>query len=223
MDRLEELCSSTPHIARIFPSAAPNVPDYHNAGGVPAVMKQLLPLLHSNALTVSGRTIGDNVSDAPDPDGRVIRPRETPWSSGGGIAVLKGNLAPDTGITKPAAIHPTMQTFTGRARCFDSEEEANEAILDGKVQSGEVVVIRYEGPKGGPEQRDVHRDEAALWPWFGAQHGCGNRRPLLRYKQRVLRGTRVFPEAAEGGDPSPWYTMVTLSRSTYPAAACTST
>ncbi len=199
MDRLEELCSSTPHIARIFPSAAPNVPDYHNAGGVPAVMKQLLPLLHSNALTVNGRTIGDNVSDAPDPDGRVIRPRETPWSSGGGIAVLKGNLAPDTGITKPAAIHPTMQTFTGRARCFDSEEEANEAILDGKVQSGEVVVIRYEGPKGGPGMREMYIAMKLLY-------GRGLALSTAVVTDGRFSGTNngcfvghVSPEAAEGG------------------------
>jgi dihydroxy-acid dehydratase len=199
MDRFEELCRTTPHIARIFPAAAPNVPDYHAAGGVPAVMKQLLPLIHRDALTVNGKTLGENVADAADPDGEVIRPYETPWSAGGGIAVLKGNLAPDTAITKPAAIAPEMHTFTGRARCFDSEEAANQAILDGKVQAGEVVVIRYEGPKGGPGMREMYTAMKLLY-------GRGLALKTAVVTDGRFSGTNngcfvghISPEAAEGG------------------------
>jgi dihydroxy-acid dehydratase len=199
MEQFEALCSSTPHIARIFPAAAPNVPDYHSAGGVPAVMKQLLPLIHRDALTVNGHTMGDNVANAPDPDGRVIRSWEDPWSSGGGIAVLKGNLAPDTGITKPAAIHPDMHTFSGLARCFDSEEAANEAILGGHVQAGEVIVIRYEGPKGGPGMREMYIAMKLLY-------GRGLALTTAVVTDGRFSGTNngcfvghVSPEAAEGG------------------------
>ncbi len=199
MGRFEELCRSTPHIARIFPAAAPNVPDYHEAGGVPAVMKQLLPLLHGDAMTVTGRTMAENVADAPEPDGEIIRPFENPWSSGGGLAVLKGNLAPDTGVTKPAAIAPEMLTFTGRARCFDSEEAANDAILEGRVQAGEVVVIRYEGPKGGPGMREMYTAMKLLY-------GRGLALKTAVVTDGRFSGTNngcfvghVSPEAAEGG------------------------
>ena len=199
MDRFEELCRSTPHIARIFPAAAPNVPDFHSAGGVPAVMKQLLPLLNGDALTVNGKTMAENVAGAADPDGEVIRPRTDPWSAGGGIAVLKGNLAPDTGITKPAAIHPDMHTFTGRARCFDSEEQANDAILAGEVRPGEVVVIRYEGPKGGPGMREMYTAMKLLY-------GRGLALTTAVVTDGRFSGTNngcfvghVSPEAAEGG------------------------
>ncbi|MEE8392625.1 MAG: dihydroxy-acid dehydratase, partial [Anaerolineae bacterium] len=150
MDLFEELCSSTPHIARMNPAAASNVPDFHDAGGVPAVMREILPILHGDAMTVSGKTVVENVAEAQVHDRSIIRTMASPWSEGGGLAVLRGNLAPNTAITKPAAIVPEMRTFTGQARCFDSEEAANQAILDGDVRAGEVVVIRYEGPKGGP-------------------------------------------------------------------------
>lgn len=199
MDAFEALCSTTPHIARIFPAAAPNVPDFNSAGGVPAVMKQLLPLLHGDALTVTGHSMAENVADAPDPDGQVIRPLATPWSESGGLAILKGNLAPATGVTKPAAIHPSMQTFTGSARCFDSEEAANEAILQGLVQPGEVVVIRYEGPKGGPGMREMYTAMKLLY-------GRGLALKTAVVTDGRFSGTNngcfvghVSPEAAEGG------------------------
>jgi dihydroxy-acid dehydratase len=199
MDAFEALCSTTPHIARIFPAAAPNVPDFNSAGGVPAVMKQLLPLIHGDALTVTGHSMAENVADAPDPDGQVIRPLATPWSESGGLAILKGNLAPATGVTKPAAIHPSMQTFTGSARCFDSEEAANEAILQGLVQPGEVVVIRYEGPKGGPGMREMYTAMKLLY-------GRGLALKTAVVTDGRFSGTNngcfvghVSPEAAEGG------------------------
>jgi dihydroxy-acid dehydratase len=199
MESFESLCRSTPHIARIFPAAAPNVPDFYAAGGVPAVLKQLLPLLNVNALTVDGKSIGELAAGARDPDGQVIRSSDNPWSAGGGIAVLSGNLAPDTGITKPAAIAPEMQTFTGRAHCFDSEEHANQAILDGQVSAGEVIVIRYEGPKGGPGMREMYIAMKLLY-------GRGLALKTAVVTDGRFSGTNngcfvghVSPEAAEGG------------------------
>jgi dihydroxy-acid dehydratase len=198
MDRFETLCRTTPHIARIFPAGAPNVPDYHSAGGVPAVMKQLMPLLHQDAMTVTGKTIAENVADAEIQDESVIRSYSNPWGMGG-IAVLKGNLAPNTGITKPAAIAPEMHTFTGSAHCFDSEEQANQAILNGDVKPGEVVVIRYEGPKGGPGMREMYTAMKLLY-------GRGLALKTALVTDGRFSGTNngcfvghVSPEAAEGG------------------------
>ncbi len=199
MDLFEQWCKTTPHIARIYPAAPPNVPDFDAAGGVPAVMKELLPLLNAEAMTVSGKTVAENVRQARTRDRSIIRPLSDPWGKGGGLAVLKGNLAPRTAITKPAAIQPEMHTFTGEARCFDSEEEANRAIMDGQVQAGQVVVIRYEGPKGGPGMREMYSAMKLLY-------GRG-----LALKTAVITDGRfsgtnngcfvghISPEAAEGG------------------------
>lgn len=199
MDLFEELCQGTPYIAKMNPAAAPNVPDFHFAGGVPAVMKEILPLLHRDALTVSGKTVSENVADAEIHNFDIIRPLANPWEAGGGLAVLRGNLTPDTAITKPAAIAPEMRTFAGKARCFDSEELANRAIVDGVVQGGEVVVIRYEGPKGGPGMREMYTAMKLLY-------GRG-----LALKTAVITDGRfsgtnngcfvghISPEAAEGG------------------------
>ncbi|MFC1551349.1 dihydroxy-acid dehydratase [Candidatus Latescibacterota bacterium] len=199
MDTFESLCRSTPHIAKIYPAAPPNVPDFHIAGGVPAVMKEIVSLLNEDALTVTGNTIAENIADAEIHDGTIIRTMADPWDSEGGLAVIRGNLAPDTAITKPAAISPEMHTFRGKARCFDSEEEANQAILDGVVQEGEVVVIRYEGPKGGPGMREMYTAMKLIY-------GRG-----LVYKTALVTDGRfsgtnngcfvghISPEAAEGG------------------------
>jgi dihydroxy-acid dehydratase len=199
MDLFEELCRSTPHIARMNPAAAPNVPDFHQAGGVPAVMKALLPLLHGDALTVTGKSVAENVSEARTLNSNIIRTLEDPWSKGGGLAILRGNLAPNTAITKPAAIHPDMQTFTGRAYCFDSEEAANKAILVGRVKEGEVVVIRYEGPKGGPGMREMYKAMKLLY-------GRGLALKTALVTDGRFSGTNngcfvghISPEAAEGG------------------------
>ncbi len=156
LESFDELCRTTPHLARINPAAPPNTPDFQAAGGVPAVMKEILELLNKDALTVTGKTVAENVAKAKILNPEVIRPFSNPWSREGGLAVLRGNLAPRSAVTKPAAIAPQMHRFIGRARCFDSEEEANKAILEGLVQEGEVVVIRYEGPKGGPGMREMY-------------------------------------------------------------------
>jgi dihydroxy-acid dehydratase len=199
MDLFEELCRSTPHIAKMNPAAASNVPDFHHAGGVPAVMKEILPILHGDAMTVTGKTVAENVAGAQIHDSGIIRTMANPWSQGGGLAILRGNLAPNTAITKPAAIVPEMQKFVGKARCFDSEEAANQAILDSKVQAGEVVVIRYEGPKGGPGMREMYTAMKLLY-------GQGLALKTAVVTDGRFSGTNngcfvghISPEAAEGG------------------------
>jgi dihydroxy-acid dehydratase len=199
MDLFEELCRSTPHIARMNPAAAPNVPDFHHAGGVPAVMKALMPLLHEDALTVTGDTVAENVAEAKILDSNIIKTIQDPWSKEGGLAILRGNLAPNTAITKPAAINPEMHTFTGKAHCFDSEEHADNAILEGKVKEGEVIVIRYEGPKGGPGMREMYKAMKLLY-------GRGLALKTALVTDGRFSGTNngcfvghISPEAAEGG------------------------
>jgi dihydroxy-acid dehydratase len=199
MTLFDELCQSTPHIAKVYPAAAPNVPDFHQAGGVPAVMKEILPLLHGNALTVTGTTITENLENIPTGDPAIIRSSQSPWNSQGGLAVLCGNLAPDTAITKPAAIHPDMHTFVGKAKCFDSEEDANHAILEGRIESGDVLVIRYEGPKGGPGMREMATAMKLLY-------GRGLAMKTAVVTDGRFSGTNngcfvghISPEAIEGG------------------------
>jgi dihydroxy-acid dehydratase len=199
MDLFEELCRSTPHIAKMNPAAAPNVPDFHQAGGVPAVMKELLPILHGDALTVTGKTLAENLAAAGAPNRMIIKTIDDPWSNEGGLAVLRGNLAPHTAVTKPAAIQPDMRTFTGTAHCFDSEEAANQAILEGQVTGGEVIVIRYEGPKGGPGMREMYKAMKLLY-------GRGLALKTAVVTDGRFSGTNngcfvghVSPEAAEGG------------------------
>ena len=199
MDVLEALSRSTPHVAKMNPAAERNVPDFHAVGGVPAVMREILPLLHAEALTVTGRTVAENVAGASAPDMQIIRASTDPWSAEGGLAVLRGNLALRTAITKPAAIDPRQHVFTGQAKCFDSEEAANRAILDGVVQRGEVVVIRYEGPKGGPGMREMYTSMKLLY-------GRGLALETAVVTDGRFSGTNrgcfvghVSPEAAEGG------------------------
>ena len=158
IDDFAELWSTTPQVARVNPAGPATVPDFHRAGGVPAVMREIRSLLDGDALTVAGVPLHDVLDAAAptDPDDPVIRPLDDPWLEGGGLAVLRGNLAPDSGITRPAAFPPGMGSFTGRALCFDSERHANEAILDGRVGPGTVVVIRYVGPRGGPGMPEMY-------------------------------------------------------------------
>ena len=199
VDTFEELSRTTPYIAKMNPAAAPNVPDFNKAGGVPAVMKEILSLLHGDSLTVNGKTVAENVAKAQIFDRTVIKSLKEPWSQGGGLAILRGNLAPNTAITKPAAINPEMHTFTGKAHCYDSEEAANQAILDGRVSEGEVVVIRYEGPKGGPGMREMYKAMKLLY-------GRGLALKTALVTDGRFSGTNngcfvghISPEAAEGG------------------------
>jgi dihydroxy-acid dehydratase len=199
MQDLDSLFTTTPHVAKIYPAAPANVPAFHEAGGVPAVLKEILPLMHGDALSVSGKSLSQNLAEVPDGDRAVIRPLADPWSATGGLAVLKGNLAPDTAITKPGAINPQMHRFQGKARCFDREEDANQAILDGVIQEGEVLVIRYEGPKGGPGMREMATAMKLL-------HGRGLELKTALVTDGRFSGTNngcfvghVSPEAVEGG------------------------
>jgi dihydroxy-acid dehydratase len=199
VDKFEELSRTTPLMAKIFPAAAENVPDFHAAGGVPAVMKEILPLLHKEALNVNGKTVSQNVADAKIMNPKMIKTLAQPWAKEGGLAVLRGNLAPNSCITKPAAIRPEIHKFTGKARCFDTEEAANQAILDRKVVEGDVVVIRYEGPKGGPGMREMY---IAMKLLFG--QGLALKTALVTDGR--FSGTNngcfvghISPEAAEGG------------------------
>jgi dihydroxy-acid dehydratase len=199
VDKFEELSRGTPLIAKIFPAAAENVPDFHFAGGVPAVMKEILPLLHKDALSVNGKTVAENVAAAKIMNPKMIRTLAQPWAAEGGLAVLRGNLAPNTCVTKPAAIRPEIHKFTGKAHCFDSEEAADQAIMDRKVVEGEVVVIRYEGPKGGPGMREMY---TAMKLLFG--QGLALKTALVTDGR--FSGTNngcfvghISPEAAEGG------------------------
>ena len=199
MDSFEAVCRSTPHIARMNPAAAPNVPDFHSAGGVPAVMREILPLLHGDALTVTCKSVADNVAAAEVHDRGIIRTLENPWSQIGGLAVLRGNLAPNTAVTKPAAIVPEMHVFAGQARCFDSEEAAIDAILQDQVREGDVIVIRYEGPKGGPGMREMYTAMKLLY-------GRGLALKTAVVTDGRFSGTNngcfvghISPEAAEGG------------------------
>lgn len=199
MDFMETLFKTTPHIAKMNPASPSNVPDFHDAGGIPAVMKELLPILHGDAMTVTGSPVSVNVANAEVFNREIIRLLSDPWNSGGGLAVLRGNLAPDTAITKPAAIVPEMHRFEGIAHCFNSEEEANEAILNGDIREGEVIVIRYEGPKGGPGMREMYSAMKLLY-------GRGLELKTALITDGRFSGTNngcfvghISPEAAEGG------------------------
>ena len=197
--RFDELCRTTPHIAKLNPAAAANAVDFHRAGGVPAVMREILPLLHGDALTATGQTLTHELEVVPAGDPDVIRPLSDPWSCEGGLAVLFGNLSPEGCITKPAAVHPDMRVFRGQARCYDSEESATQAILDGQVRAGDVVVVRYEGPKGGPGMREMSTAMKVLY-------GRGLHNQVAVISDGRFSGTNsgcfaghISPEAADGG------------------------
>ena len=199
--KFDRLGKETPLVVKINPSAAANVEDLYLEGGIPTVMKEIAPLLHSDCMTVSGKTVGENLEKArPAKKGsEVVKTMEDPFSRTGGVAVLRGNLAPDTGITKPSAIDPRMRTFSGTAKCFDSEEEAEKAILTGKIENGDVVVIRYEGPKGGPGMREMFKAMKYLY-------GAGLALSTAIVTDGRFSGTNngcfvghISPEAAEGG------------------------
>ena len=175
--------------------------DLNEAGGVYAVMKELSKknLLNLDLITVTGKTVGENIKDAYNKNPEVIRPVENPYSQTGGIAVLKGNLAPDSGVVKRSAVVPEMMVHEGPARVFDCEEDAIEAIRGGKIVAGDVVVIRYEGPKGGPGMREMLNPTSAI-----AGMGLGSSVALItdgRFSG-ASRGAsigHVSPEAAVGG------------------------
>ncbi len=202
MDLFSRLGPETPQIVRVNPASKWNTEDFWMAGGIPRMFRHMMPLLRKDALTCTGRTIEENVSEYifPFPENdEVIKTMEAPFSPRGGIAVLRGNLAPDTGVTKPGAIDPALHVFTGEARVFDSEDDANGAILAGRIKDGNVVVIRYEGPKGGPGMREMYRAMKYLY-------GMGLNKTTALVTDGRFSGTNngcfvghISPEAAEGG------------------------
>lgn len=196
-----ELSAKTPNLCHLAPAGPTYMEDLNEAGGVYAVMNELTKknLLHLDCMTVNGTTIGENIKDCRNLNPEVIRPVENPYSQTGGIAILKGNLAPDSGVVKRSAVAPEMLVHEGPARVFDCEEDAIAAIKGGRIAAGDVVVIRYEGPKGGPGMREMLNPTSAI-----AGMGLGSSVALItdgRFSG-ASRGAsigHVSPEAAVGG------------------------
>ena len=191
----------TPHLCSMSPGGPNDLAELHEAGGIQALMGELSRggLIHTDALTVTGKTVGENLAGKKVCDAEVIRPLERPYHAEGGLAVLFGNIAPEGAVVKRSAVDDAMLRHTGPARVFDSEEPAMQAIMDGKINPGDVVVIRYEGPKGGPGMREMLSPTSALV-------GIGRDRDVaLLTDGRFSGGSKgaaighISPEAAEGG------------------------
>lgn len=201
LDIANDLSAKTPNLCHLAPAGPTYMEDLNEAGGVYAVMNELAKkdLLYLDLMTVTGKTVGENIKGCTNQNPDVIRPIENPYSQTGGIAVLKGNLAPDSGVVKRSAVVPEMMVHKGPARVFDCEEDAIEAIKGGKIVAGDVVVIRYEGPKGGPGMREMLNPTSAI-----AGMGLGSSVALItdgRFSG-ASRGAsigHVSPEAAVGG------------------------
>ncbi|MDR3564165.1 MAG: dihydroxy-acid dehydratase [Negativicutes bacterium] len=163
LDDFDRISRHTPFVARVYPNSDEyTVADLDKAGGTPTIVNQLRPLLVVDAGTVNGRSLGENCKDAPPPDGKIIRPLDQPFSAASGLAVLQGNLAPEGAVVKSSAVAAAMQHFTGPARVFECEEDCMAALYEGLVQPGQVIVIRNEGPIGGPGMREMHRATEVL-------------------------------------------------------------
>ncbi|MBU4370571.1 MAG: dihydroxy-acid dehydratase, partial [Proteobacteria bacterium] len=191
----------TPHLCFMSPGGPHDLADLNQAGGIPALMQELSRggMIRTGAMTVTGKTVGENLAGRRVKNPEVIRPLENPYHKTGGLTVLFGNLAPEGAVVKSSAVDDTMLRHTGPARVFDSEEPAMQAIMDGKIQKGDVVVIRYEGPKGGPGMREMLSPTSAIV-------GIGRDRDVaLLTDGRFSGGSKgaaighISPEAAEGG------------------------
>ena len=201
MELATEISAKTPNLCHLAPAGPTYIEDLNEAGGVYAVMNELNKkhLLNLDCMTVTGKTVGENIEKCYNKNPEVIRSVENPYSQTGGLAILKGNLAPDTGVVKRSAVAPEMLVHEGPARVFDCEEDAIAAIKGGKIVAGDVVVIRYEGPKGGPGMREMLNPTSAI-----AGMGLGSSVALItdgRFSG-ASRGAsigHVSPEAAVGG------------------------
>ena len=196
------IAQRVPHICKVAPSGSYYMEDVDRAGGISAILKTLASrpgLIHNDAMTVTGLTLGETISTAQVQDSDVIRTLDHAYSAQGGLAILFGNLAPDGCVVKSAGVSPAMMRFTGRAVLFESEQEANQGILLGAVQAGDVVVIRYEGPRGGPGMQEMLAPTAAI-----AGRGLGDSVALItdgRFSGATRGGAigHISPEAAAGG------------------------
>ncbi|MBQ8161965.1 MAG: dihydroxy-acid dehydratase [Clostridia bacterium] len=201
LDMVNEISAKTPNLCHLAPAGDTFMEDLEQAGGVSAVMKELADagLLQTDLMTVTGKTVEENIRASHNLDENIIRPIARPYSATGGIAVLKGNLAPDGCVVKQSAVDPEMMVHEGPARVFDSEDEAIQAIYDRKINPGDVVIIRYEGPKGGPGMREMLNPTSAI-----VGMGLGTSVALIT-DGRFSGATRgasighVSPEAAQGG------------------------
>jgi dihydroxy-acid dehydratase len=202
MARIDEISRRTPNICKVSPSSPFHMEDVHRAGGISAILNELRRkpgLLHEDALTVTGRTLSENVAGASIQDERVIHPLEQAYSQEGGLAMLFGNLAPDGAVVKTAGVLPEMMTHTGPARIYESQDEAVAGIMAREVQPGDVVVIRYEGPRGGPGMQEMLSPTSLIMG-----QGLGSSVALIT-DGRFSGGTRgasvghISPEAAAGG------------------------
>ena len=195
-----EISAKTPNLCHLAPAGPTYMEDLNEAGGVYAVMNELnkLGLLHTDCMTVTGKTVGENIKDCVNLNPEVIRPVENPYSKTGGLAVLTGNLAPDGSVVKRSAVVPEMMVHEGPARVFECEEDACEAILSGKIKEGDVVVIRYEGPKGGPGMREMLNPTSEI-----AGMGLGSTVALItdgRFSG-ASRGASIGHVSPEAGGP----------------------
>lgn len=199
LEDFDRISRQVPYICNIKPSGRYALADLDEAGGIPAVLKTIEPHLQKDHLTVTGRTLIENNADIVPPENDVIFPLERPKRAEGGIAILRGNLAPDGAVVKQAGVKPSMYVFQGRARVFHSMEDASEAVSNDKIAEGDVIVIRYEGPRGGPGMREMHMTTSLL-VGRGMDEKCA-----LITDGRFSGSTRgpcighISPEAAAGG------------------------
>ena len=201
LDMANAISAKTPNLCHLAPAGHTYMEQLNEAGGIYAVMNELNKkgLLHTDLITATGKTVGENIAGCENRDPEVIRPIDNPYSETGGIAVLRGNIAPDSGVVKRSAVVPEMLVHEGPARVFECEEDAIAAIRGGKIVEGDVVVIRYEGPKGGPGMREMLNPTSAI-----AGMGLGSSVALItdgRFSG-ASRGAsigHISPEAAVGG------------------------
>ncbi|MBT2685033.1 dihydroxy-acid dehydratase [Bacillus sp. ISL-37] len=202
LSRINEVAKRIPYLSKISPASHYSMQDVHNAGGVSAIIKQLCEMegaVHPDRITITGKSLYENVKDAEVLNGDVIRNKETAYSPVGGLSILFGNIAPDGGVIKVGAVDPSIKTFKGEAIVYESQDEALDGIESGDVREGHVVVIRYEGPKGGPGMPEMLAPTAAI-----AGRGLEKKVALItdgRFSgaSRGISIGHISPEAAEGG------------------------
>lgn len=202
LEDINEIAKRVPYLSKIAPSSAYSMHDVHEAGGVSAIIRELIDVLgaiHPDRITVTGKTIRENVKDAKINNPEVIRSKENPYSPVGGLSILYGNIAPDGSVIKVGGVDPDIKSFTGKAICFNSHDEAVASIDDGRVQKGHVVVIRYEGPKGGPGMPEMLAPTSSI-----VGRGLGRDVALItdgRFSgaTRGIAVGHISPEAAAGG------------------------